>query len=105
MPYLHHEFGKQESVGRIITFGWQKEKYLPVKLHVKLAPVILEQAVLGFVDSNLVDSFFKYVSESERVIFESCCSDFESVDQEELLEIMGIHNCWRLPTADNIEQI
>ena len=52
-----------------------------------------------------MDSFFKYVSESERVLFESCRSDFEGVDQEELLEVMEIHNCWRLPTADNIEQI
>lgn len=55
VPYLRHDFGKQEreSVGRIITFGWQKERYLPV---------LLEQAVLGFVESDLVDSFFKYVS-------------------------------------------
>ena len=58
----------------------------------------MEQAVLSFVESDLVDSFFKYVSEC-------CCSDFEGVDQEELLEIMDIHNCRRLPTADNIEQI
>lgn len=103
VPYLRHDFGEQEwrSVGRIITFGWQKEKYLPVRL----APVLLEQALSGFVESNVVDSFYKYVSESERVIFESCCSDFESVDQEELLEIMDIHNCRRIPTADNIEQI
>ena len=103
VPYLRHDFGQQEweSVGRIITFGWQKEKYLPVKL----APVLLEQAVLGFVESDLVDNFLKYVSESERVIFESCCSDFESVDQEELLDIMDIHNCRRLPAADYIEQI
>lgn len=71
----------------------------------KLAPMLLEQAVLGSVESNLVDSFFKYVSEPECVIFESCHSDFESVDQEELLEIMDIHNCRRLPTADNFEQI
>nr|XP_020470855.1 uncharacterized protein LOC109968716 [Monopterus albus] len=103
VPYLRHDFGKQEweSIGRIIKFGWQKERYLPVKL----SPVLLEQAVFGSVESDLVDSFFKYVSASERVIFESCCSDFEGVDQEELLEIMDIHSCRRIPTADNIEQI
>lgn len=103
VPFPCHDCVKQEweSVGRIITFGWQREKYLPVKL----APVLLEQAVMGTVESDLVDTFFKYVSESERVIFESCRSAFESVDHEELLEIMDIHNCRRLPTADNIEQI
>lgn len=62
-------------------------KHLPIKL----APVLLEQAVLGVVESDLVDSFLRYVSESEQVIFESCRSD--SVDQEELSEIMDIHNC------------
>lgn len=63
VPYLHHGCSKQEweSVGGIITFGWQNEKYLLVKL----APVLLDQAVLGFVESNLVDIFFKNVSESE----------------------------------------
>ena len=60
---------------------------------------------MGCVESDLVDNFLKYVSESEQVIFESCCSDFESVDQEELLEIMDIHNCRRISAADNFEQI
>lgn len=55
--YLRHDFSKEkwDSVGRIITFGWQREKYLPVKL----APVLLEQAVLGTVESDLVDTFFQ----------------------------------------------
>lgn len=91
-----HDFGKQEweSVGQIITFGWQKEKFLPVKL----APVLLEQADLGFEKSDLVDSFFKYVLESEQVIFESCRSHFEGVDQGKLLEIAGYS---QLPGASN----
>lgn len=74
----------------------------------KLAPVILEQAALGFEKSVLVDSFFKYVLESEQVIFESCflfVSHFEGVDQGKFLEIIDIHNCQGFPTRDNIEQI
>ncbi|MED6240559.1 hypothetical protein ATANTOWER_023235 [Ataeniobius toweri] len=45
VPFLRHDYGQQqwESVGRIITFGWTREKYLPVKI----APVILEQAAFG----------------------------------------------------------
>lgn len=94
-----NDFYEWESVGRIITFGWQKQKYFSVKL----APVLLEQAVLGFVEGDLVDIVFKYVSESECVIFKTC-SYFEGTEKEELLEIME-PNFWRLPTADNIEQI
>ncbi|MEQ2210613.1 hypothetical protein XENOCAPTIV_016454 [Xenoophorus captivus] len=37
------------------------------------------------------------------MVFESCRSDFQSVDREELLEIMDLHYCQRVPTADNIE--
>lgn len=75
--------------------------YLPVEL----APVLLEQAAHGFVESDLVDGFFKSVSESEPVIFKPRCSDLERVDQEELLEIMDVHNCQRPPTADDNKQI
>ena len=103
VPFLRHDFGKQqwESIGRIIAMGWQKEKYLPIKI----APVILEKVALGSVKSSLVDCFLKYVTESERLVFESCRSDFESVDQEELIEVMDLHSCRRMPTADNIEQL
>ncbi|XP_062399900.1 uncharacterized protein LOC134089473 [Sardina pilchardus] len=103
VPFLRHDFGKQqwESIGRIILLGWRKEKYLPIKM----APVILEQAALGCVTSNLVDIFLRYVTESERMVFQSCRSDFESVDQEELLEVMDLHSCRRVPTADNFEQL
>lgn len=68
VPFIRHDFGQQqwESVGRIIAFGWSREKYLPVKI----APVILEQAALGYVKSNLVDNFL--MPESERAVFESC---------------------------------
>lgn len=31
----------------------------------------------GCVETDLVDSFLKYVPETERVVFESCRADFE----------------------------
>ncbi|CAM4653063.1 unnamed protein product [Leuciscus chuanchicus] len=103
VPYLRHDFGQQqwESIGRIIAFGWQREKYLPVKI----APVMLEQAAHGCVTTSLVDCFLRYVTESDRMILESCRSHFEDVDKEELFEVMDHHNSRRVPTADNIEQL
>ncbi|XP_073683553.1 uncharacterized protein [Garra rufa] len=102
VPYLRHDFGQQEweSVGRIIAFGWLKQKYLPVKI----APVMLEQAAHGCATS-LVDCFLRYVTESDRVILESCRSHFEDVDKEELFDVMDHHSFRRVPTADNIEQL
>lgn len=101
--FLRHDFGQQKwkSVGRIISFGWVKEKYLPVKI----APVILEQATLGYVKSDLVENFLKYIPESERTVLESWRSDFASVDQEELLDILDNHSCRNTPTASNVNEV
>ena len=103
VPFLRHDFGQQqwESVGRIIAFGWEREKYLPVKI----APVLLEQAALGDVKSDLVENFLRYLPESECTVFESWQSDFETVDLEELTEILDNNSCRRIPTASNANEI
>lgn len=82
VPYLRHDYGNKEweSVGRIITFGWQKEKYLPVKL----APVLLEKAVLGFwkvilwmsyssMCQSLSVSYLKLVIQTMKVLIKKNC--------------------------------
>ncbi|MED6240560.1 hypothetical protein ATANTOWER_023236 [Ataeniobius toweri] len=43
--------------------------------------------------------------ESERSVFQSWQSDFSSVDQEELIEILDNHSCRRMPTATNVNEI
>lgn len=103
VPFIWHDFGNEEweSVGRILAFGWEKEKYLPVRL----APVILERAILGIVQSNLLNTFLKYLPQSERLMFQSCYSDFANVDLEELVEVLDMHNCHRQPTEGHIQQI
>ena len=103
VPFLRHDFGQQqwESVGRIIAFCWAREKYLPVKI----APVILEQATFGYANSDVLENFLKYMPESERTVFESWRSDFNNVDQEELIEILDNHSCRRIPTASNVNEI
>ncbi|RXN11427.1 hypothetical protein ROHU_010634 [Labeo rohita] len=103
VPFLRHDFGQihWESVGRIIAFGWQKEKYLPVKI----ALVILEQATFGIAKSNVIENFLKFVPESERAVFEAWRSDFNTVDNEELLEVLDGHSCRKTPTKDNAEEI
>ncbi|XP_027886415.1 uncharacterized protein LOC114152668 [Xiphophorus couchianus] len=103
VPFLRHDYGQQqwESVGRIIAFGWTREKYLPMKI----APVILEQAAFGQVKSEVVENFLKCMSESEHFVFQSWQSDFSSVDKEELIEILDNRSCRRMPTASNVNEI
>lgn len=67
--------------------------------------MLVEKAVFGTVRSDLMDTFLQYVSESERQIFEACRSHFESVDQEELLDVLSMHRRRCVPTAANFEQI
>ncbi|KAI9540326.1 hypothetical protein NQZ68_041949 [Dissostichus eleginoides] len=68
VPFLRHDFEEKqwESVGRIIAFGWARAKYLPVKI----APVILEQASLGCIKSDLVENFLQicYYSNYSRLM-------------------------------------
>lgn len=52
-----------------------------------------------------MENFLKYMPESERTVFESWRSDFNSVDQEELIEILDNHSCRRMPTASNANEI
>lgn len=103
VPFLRHDFGQMhwESVGRIIAFGWKKEKYLPVKI----APVILEQAAFGSAKSDVIENFLKFVPESEQAVFEAWRSDFTTVDKEELLEVLDGHSCRKTPTENNAEEI
>ncbi|XP_030609353.1 uncharacterized protein LOC115797005 [Archocentrus centrarchus] len=103
VPFLRHDFGQQEweSVGRIIAFGWATEKYLPVKI----APAILEQAAFGYVKSDIVENFLKFMPESEHTVLEAWQSDFSSVDQEELVDILDNQSCRRMPTACNATEV
>ncbi|KAL3978283.1 fumarate hydratase, class II [Sarotherodon galilaeus] len=101
--FLRHDFGQQEweSVGRINAFGWVREKYLPVKI----APGILEQAAFGYVKSDIVENFLKFMPESERTVLEAWRSDFSTVDQEGLVDILDNHSCRKIPTAYNATEV
>lgn len=39
------------------------------------------------------------------MIFECSHSDFANVEQDELVEVMDLHNYQRVSTSDNIEQL
>ena len=103
VPFLRHDFGQLEwqSVGRILAFGWKMERYLPVKM----APVIIEQAAFGFTRGNVVENFLKYMPVSDRSLMESWCSDFTSVDEDELIEVLDNCGCRRIPTAQNADAV
>ena len=71
----------------------------------KMAPVIIEQAAFGFTTGNVVENFLKYMPESDRSLMESSCSDFTSVDEDELIEVLDNYGCRRIPTAQNADAV
>lgn len=102
VPFLRHDFGQMEweSVGRILAFGWERERYLPVKI----APTIIEQAAFGFTRSSVLENFLKYLPPSDRSLIESWRSNVIE-DMEELIEVLGTYDCRKLPTAENANAV
>ncbi|KAL2079591.1 hypothetical protein ACEWY4_025335 [Coilia grayii] len=102
VPFLRHDFGQMEweSVGRILAFGWERERYLPVKI----APAIIEQAAFGFTRSGVLENFLKYLPPSDRSLIDSWRSNGIE-DENELIEVLSTYDCRKLPTAENANAI
>ncbi|XP_070543895.1 uncharacterized protein [Ptychodera flava] len=102
VPYLRHDFtrAKWEAVGRIISKGWEQGNYLPIGL----APPFMQEVLFGMQD-NLLESYLLFVSETEGDLFREALRDFQSVDKEELLEVLDGHQCKKDPSTANIRDI
>ena len=100
VPYLRHDFGREEwmAIAKIIVQGWRQVKYFPIRI----CPVIMEIALYGGIRSNLMDAFFQVISKSEAETLKTAMNDFQTVDTSELLEVMDIHQCRKIVSADNI---
>ncbi|XP_072550021.1 uncharacterized protein [Salminus brasiliensis] len=99
-PLLRHEFQATEwqAIARVLLKGWLAEKYFPVHLPLPF----LEQALYGTVYSSVTDAFLLYVSKHDREVLRHASNNFESVDQESLLDILDSYECHRMPTAENL---
>lgn len=105
VPSLSHTIdGKRwAAAGKILCVGYYYEKYMPTQL----ASCFLEYAASGDIIPSdvLLNQFLQYLPESERAIAESCLRDYESVDEEELLDFLSDHNVKVKPQKDNIQQL
>lgn len=98
VPCLRHDFGEKEwnAVGKILLFGWQAQKYFPIRF----AQPFIEQCLYGRVHSSLQEHFLLHVSESEAATLKSALQDFDETDFEELLDVMVLHDSRKLPTKN-----
>ncbi|XP_066497604.1 uncharacterized protein [Hoplias malabaricus] len=102
-PYLRHELQATEwqAIARVLLKGWVAEKYFPIHLPLPF----LEEAIYGTVYSSVTEAFMLYVSKHDRVVLQHAMSDFQSVDQDSLLDVLDSYECHRMPTEENIAHL
>ncbi|KAL2090091.1 hypothetical protein ACEWY4_014779 [Coilia grayii] len=100
VPFIRHDFQQEEwqAVARVFVVGWKQAGYFPVKLAVPF----LEEVLCDSTTSSFKDSLLLYVSHEERSILEKALEDFNSVDTDELLDVLDAHECKQVPTEDTL---
>ncbi|XP_049329571.1 uncharacterized protein LOC103025983 isoform X1 [Astyanax mexicanus] len=100
VPLIRHDYQCDEwqAIGRIFVVGWFQARYFPVQL----AAPFLEVVLYGTSASSLKDAFLQYVSAQEREILLNALKDFESVENDALLDALEAHECHQVPTKENL---
>ncbi|CAG5980160.1 unnamed protein product, partial [Menidia menidia] len=100
VPFIRHDFQCEEwqAVARVFVIGWKQAGYFPVKLAIPF----LEEVLYGSTTSSFKDSFLLYVSQEERSVLLKALEDFNSVDTDELLDVLDAHECKQVPTKDTL---
>lgn len=91
-----------KSVASVIRMGFYQEKVFPIKV----APSFMQQAIFGAcLESDLIDSFLKFVSAMDRSVIESALKDFEAVDKDEIYDALEQYDVKKAINAENTERI
>lgn len=99
-PCLRHEYQVQEweAVARILVIGWTSVRYFPLLLPLPF----LEEALYGTSYSSVSESFLQYVSKEARKILELVLETFESVDKDDLMDVLDACDCHYFASEDTI---
>lgn len=83
VPYLRHDFmeSEWEACARVFHFGWITFEYIPILLSDQFI-----RASIGKPTISIVDSFMKFVSTYERQVLASAMNNYESIDEDELID-------------------
>ncbi|KAK3101325.1 hypothetical protein FSP39_002703, partial [Pinctada imbricata] len=103
VPCLRHDFGEREwtAIGKILLFGWEAQKYLPVNM----ARPFIEQCLYGKNFSSLQEAFYQYIPPSETITLKTAMDSFEDADYDEILDVMVLHDSRKVPTRDTLPQL
>lgn len=100
VPFIRHDFQEEEwqAVARLFAVGWKQASYFPVKLAVPF----LEEVLYGTATSSFKDYLLLYVSHEEKSVLMKALEDFDSVDTEELLDVIDAYECKQIPSEETL---
>ena len=106
VPCIRHDYQRQEweAIARVLVFGYKGYQYFPILL----SKTFFAHCLLGenVITANmLLDSFRKYVSESERALIDQCLSGEIEVSDEKLLDFFSDFDCKVIIKESKLRQI
>lgn len=104
IPYLRHDFGEIQwkSIAKIFVKGFKTQEYIPIKL----APVFLKSCFNETIDENeLLENFLQFLCESERDLINEALNDFNSVENDDLMEFFSNMDTKWFPTEENLKRL
>ena len=105
VPCLRHDFGLEEwkAVARVLKYGWNNTGYWPVQL----AKVFLQTCMFPEMNNNieLLTDFYSFVSLPDKDMFEQGIEDFSSVDTDDIIDTLDVHECRTRVHADNFKVV
>ena len=89
VPTLRHDFklSDWQAIGHVLAFGWMKHPIFSIRL----SPSFLNACLYGFdftQGSQILDDYMLFVSISEMELMKQALDDFDSVDQDDLLDFL-----------------
>lgn len=103
VPCLRHDYDEErwKAIGRILCVGYRQANIFPCKL----ARPFVEHALFGFITSDMLESFMKFIGPSDAIIIKNALHNFDDVDFDEILDIMQNLDCKLQVNKENFKGI
>ena len=103
VPFPRHNVSRKQwiSNGRIIVYSLKRLQYMPLFI----SRCFFVYTLFGEENLNQeikVDGFLQFVSSEEKDILRKAKDDYQSVDEDELLDVLGAYKYFTKPSSKNI---
>lgn len=102
VPCLRHDLKNHwQIIAKIIFIGYKQVDYFPIDI----SPIFIKHCI-GYKeedDEELLNNFYLVISSSDATILKTALSDYDSVDKDELLDVLESIQCKIQPTKQNIK--